>query len=854
MYRNRFMLLFCSILVLVVLPTQVVLGATDMTGQAFSVPVRQVLDIDTETPTPTESPTGILTETPTETPTENETATATATSTPTETETSTGTPTETPSATETATITSTVTRTSTKTSTPTKTPVPHSRYVAPNGVDSGACNTPSAPCATLKYGMSKAIDGDTVYVVSGTYTASTGRAVVEIDKNVNLSGGWNANFTAQNGLSIIDGQSVRQGIWSKTQVTISIERFKIQHGRAYDGGGIGNYQATLLLENVIIADNTAQSEGGGIYNTGYMTINNSTISGNTCCTAVSLFYHGGGGIHNEGSLLINATTLNGNSARYSYGAALENDGIAILSNSTVSGNTVMPRTGMTDGGGSIFNNESLKIKNSTIVNNRGGIYIPNSTDPPSTTIQNTIVAGNTISGVGMDCYGTIPRVLTSLGYNLLGINSCKLVLKTGDQAGVTGSPIDPKLGPLKNNGGKTFTHALLKGSLAIGAGNPAVLGSGATACLTTDQRGVARAGNSTCDIGAYEVTLPMLGSIQLASPNPTSASTVNFKVKFSKSVTGVNKVAPFSDFTLTTTGGLTGISIVSVTGNGDTYLVKVNTGSRNGNGTIRLNLVDDDTIKDSLGNLLSGTGVGNGSYNAGPAYNIVVIPSPWKPADVIESPTPKYIWSVVPGATQYEYQVVSGATLLSAGVVGSNVCDTISCSYAATTALTNGPYQWRVRANVAGVWKNFSAYTVFYVAAPAPGFWKGETDFYVTPDRKNVTHYKIYIDVPNCDIYGETLTIFENVPIAEDGWYRYSNIDAGIYFDGVFDSTTISAYGYFELYAYYLPNCGPIYGKYYTQHSWQNTNQPTASASAGVFTLTPSDPSLHKHSAFRIQQ
>jgi len=56
---------------------------------------------------------------------------------------------------------------------------------------------------------------------------------------------------------------------------------------------------------------------------------------------------------------------------------------------------------------------------------------------------------------------------------------------------------DPNLGPLQDNGGPTFTHALLAGSPAIDVGSNAD-------CPETDQRGVTRPINGICDIGAYE--------------------------------------------------------------------------------------------------------------------------------------------------------------------------------------------------------------------------------------------------------------------------------------------------------------------------------------------------------------
>jgi hypothetical protein len=66
---------------------------------------------------------------------------------------------------------------------------------------------------------------------------------------------------------------------------------------------------------------------------------------------------------------------------------------------------------------------------------------------------------------------------------------------------------DPMLGPLQNNGGLTQTMALLSGSPAIDAGNPAGCTDGSGHLLKTDQRGMPRPDpedTGGCDIGSYE--------------------------------------------------------------------------------------------------------------------------------------------------------------------------------------------------------------------------------------------------------------------------------------------------------------------------------------------------------------
>jgi mannan endo-1,4-beta-mannosidase len=113
---------------------------------------------------------------------------------------------------------------------------------------------------------------------------------------------------------------------------------------------------------------------------------------------------------------------------------------------------------------------------------------------------------------------------------------------------------------------------------------------------------------------------PIVSSIRRRKPNPTSAASVKFTVNFSESVTGVDTSAPFNDFALTTTGGLTGASITGLSGSGVIRTVTVNTGS--GSGTIRLDVVDNGSIKDGNKNSLGGPETGNGNYTGGETYTI----------------------------------------------------------------------------------------------------------------------------------------------------------------------------------------------------------------------------------------
>ena len=118
---------------------------------------------------------------------------------------------------------------------------------------------------------------------------------------------------------------------------------------------------------------------------------------------------------------------------------------------------------------------------------------------------------------------------------------------------------------------------------------------------------------------AADTTPPTVSSSVRAGGAPalTNASSVDFTVTFSESVTGVDT----TDFTLTTTGTIASASVTSVSaGPGTTRTVTVNTGT--GDGTIRLDVTDDDTILDLASNKLGGTGTGNGNFTTGEAYTL----------------------------------------------------------------------------------------------------------------------------------------------------------------------------------------------------------------------------------------
>jgi hypothetical protein len=249
-----------------------------------------------------------------------------------------------------------------------------------------------------------------------------------------------------------------------------------------DGGGIHN-SGTLTLIGSTLSRNSATSAGGGIYNNGMLAVTESTLSDNSTGNV-------GGGIYNSGTANVTDSTLSGNSA-VGAGGGIYNDfgGTLSVTDSTLSGNSAVD-----PGGGGIANNvaSNVTITGSTLSGNNGGTGgsgggITNFSGTVS--VAASIVADGTSS---VDCSGSI----TDAGYNLDDDGSCGFTASTDFSD--TRAGLYP--GGLQNNGGPTQTIALEQGSPALGAVNNLSL------CSTPDQRGVARP--TPCDIGAVELVLP----------------------------------------------------------------------------------------------------------------------------------------------------------------------------------------------------------------------------------------------------------------------------------------------------------------------------------------------------------
>jgi predicted outer membrane repeat protein len=377
-----------------------------------------------------------------------------------------------------------------------------------HGDDGNNCKTKATACATIGHAISLAASGDTIQIAAATYQEN-----LSIPFNLTLNG-------AKAATTIVDGTNTANVFTVGAGISLALSNLTIEKGVGYTGGGGVDNSGTLTVNKSNFYTNTALS-GGAILNTGTAKISNTNFSGNSpyffghsaSCGAIdnrstmtitaSTFFNNyannnltsGGAICNGGTLTITRSTFSTNSSQGNnggYGGAIYNyAGTLSVTNSTFSQNSA------TTSGGAIYSQGgTVQISNSTFGTNPenmgGGGALSNAGS--SVLIQNSIVA-NTANGG--NCAGTI----TSDGYNLSSDATCNFN-NTGDL-----NNTDPKLGPLQNNGGPTQTEALQLGSPAIDAGNPSGCTDSQGHLLKTDQRGAPRPDKEDtggCDMGAYE--------------------------------------------------------------------------------------------------------------------------------------------------------------------------------------------------------------------------------------------------------------------------------------------------------------------------------------------------------------
>jgi len=428
------------------------------------------------------------------------------------------------------------------------------------------------------------------------------------------------------------------GIYSNGTVTIL--NSTLAGNSASQGGGVLNgLSVTMTIRNSTFSGNTAGNDGGGIFNFGTLTLTNSTLSSNSAGWAGGILQSGnmaklsfvtvaensGKGImviSGSSTLQIRHSIVAKNTGGNCYivvgtfipsGNNFADDntctGFAALTPSTLgplASNGGATQTHALFPGSEAINaaSDCQDLEGNTVSTDQRGVLRPQGgvcdagayerdDNTPPTVLAITRADPNPTSAASVAFSVTFSEVVT-------GVDAGDFTLVTTGSIGgasVTGVSGTGSVYTVTVNTG-TGSGTLRLDLKASGTGIQDLAGNPITGGFTSGEE------------YTVDKTAPTVVSITRADPNPTNAASVQFIVTFSEGVTGVDA----GDFSLTTTGSISGASVTGVSGAGSVYTVTVSTGT--GSGTLRLDIPGTATVTDPAGNSLS-----NLPYTSGQVYN-----------------------------------------------------------------------------------------------------------------------------------------------------------------------------------------------------------------------------------------
>ncbi len=374
---------------------------------------------------------------------------------------------------------------------------PVSYYVAPNGTDtSGSCsaNSPSNAFPAIQDAITCAVTSGDVIVLAANTGAAPYAGVGTISNSITITGAG-ARSTA------VDISSAPLTVAAGADVTVSgvsLTYPASSDADTFKPNVINN--GSLTLSGDMVSDNPYSS---GILNQA------------TGSTPADLTLVGTAVTNNDASF--NALDVNGGGILDMSAAGATATGTITVENSTIAGNTALFNGGgiwLTTQLGTLATGTATLVNTTVADNNAGGGVggIGAQFNRTFFTLSNTLLAGNTSTGsttVASDCRGVLAD--GPGGGNLIGSTTSGAIAGqpcsglangvNGDQVGVAqpgvaSAPAD--------NGGPTDTVALLSASPAIGAANAPTCDSAAIG--NVDQRGDSRNAltRDACDIGAYD--------------------------------------------------------------------------------------------------------------------------------------------------------------------------------------------------------------------------------------------------------------------------------------------------------------------------------------------------------------
>ncbi len=335
----------------------------------------------------------------------------------------------------------------------------------------------------------------------GTIDFDCGPDPVTINVNTNIT---NQDVTVNGGgLVNLSGEDLRQIFYVMSGGSLTLNDLILSDGAANNGGALYvEPNATAVLNRSFVNGSQSTADGGGVYNWGALTLNNTTLGSNIAGL------NGGGIFNNSGTVTINdsylisnqgqngggAYTLNGqfilnrSAVRSSFisnqGGGIFAAGLTQITNSTFSNNRALT-------GGALFINFNSTVLNSTFNENKadlgGAIWHNVATN---TSLKNSIVAGSLDSGGGGSSLNCDGPSLTSAGRNIISDGTC--LPNPGGSGDLFNT--NPGLG--------IWFGTPIRGYIP-NANSPAVdYGLG---CPAVDQRGYPRPIGPACDVGSMEL-------------------------------------------------------------------------------------------------------------------------------------------------------------------------------------------------------------------------------------------------------------------------------------------------------------------------------------------------------------
>ena len=371
-----------------------------------------------------------------------------------------------------------------------------------------------------------------VWVAQGTYYGdSTSANAFTMVEGVNVYGGFEGDEAADYDLSlrdftshatILDGQYNQRVLCQNDNFDTQTvwDGFTMQHGNALSNnnngdGGAAYLKANVILSNCNIVNNTAYSDGGGVYI--MADYNRPTVLDHCNISHNTATYDNGGGVNASYGILRYCTVSYNYAYDYGGGVYVYNASNANSYGNAISNCLIANNTSRYNGGGVYNRSSNTVIANSTIVNNAStnsnnpgaGVYGSNSAN-----LRNSILWGNKNYGSVSNLAGTYNCQYCATEEVVSGTGNISLV--SGNDESVYFSPhfVNPSLVVGYTDNTDNVDWHLSAASVCVNRGGNSLV----AAADSLDLDGNARIQVQTVDMGCYEssydgIILPEYGDI-----------------------------------------------------------------------------------------------------------------------------------------------------------------------------------------------------------------------------------------------------------------------------------------------------------------------------------------------------